>query len=103
MSSELTKLQPINHILHYVPIKLELDNNQYKTWSELFKIHYKAHDVLAHLTSETIPASTSSKAIEITQEVWERHDAIVLQWIYATISKELLRTIMEADLTAKKA
>ncbi|XP_071718685.1 uncharacterized protein [Rutidosis leptorrhynchoides] len=103
MSSDLTKLQPINHILHSVPIKLELNDSQYNTWSELFKIHCKAHDVLAHLTSETIPASSSSKAVEITQEVWERHDAIVLQWLYATISKELLRTIMEPDLTAMKA
>ncbi|XP_071726941.1 uncharacterized protein [Rutidosis leptorrhynchoides] len=102
MSTELTKLQPINHILHSVPIKLELNNSQYNTWSELFKVNCKAHDVLAHLTSETIPAS-SSKAVEIMQDVWERHNAIVLQWIYATISKELLRTIMEPDLTSKKA
>ncbi|XP_071704137.1 uncharacterized protein [Rutidosis leptorrhynchoides] len=102
MSSDLTKLQPVNHILYSVPIKLELNTSEYNTWSELFRIHCKAHDVLDHLTSDTIPA-TSSKAPEITQEVWDRHDAIVLQWMYGTLSKELLSTMMESGLTSKKA
>ncbi|XP_071687482.1 uncharacterized protein [Rutidosis leptorrhynchoides] len=103
MASDLTTLQPINHILHSVPIKLELETSQYNSWSELFRTYCKAHDVLAHLTSETIPVSSSSKAVEITQETWDRHDAIVLQWIYATLLTELLKTILEKDLTAKKA
>ncbi|XP_071712847.1 uncharacterized protein [Rutidosis leptorrhynchoides] len=39
----------------------------------------------------------------MTQETWNRFDAIVLQWIYATISKDLLQTILHPDTTAKKA
>ncbi|XP_071694780.1 uncharacterized protein [Rutidosis leptorrhynchoides] len=73
-------------------------------WAEGFKIHFRAHDVLDHLTSETPQASLSKgKDTEfITPELWARHDAIVIQWIYATFSLDLMNTIMEPDAAAKK-
>nr|GMD19320.1 E3 ubiquitin-protein ligase BRE1-like 2 isoform X1 [Ipomoea batatas] len=36
-------------------------------------------------------------------ELWSRVDAIVLQWIYGTISDDLLNTILERDSTAELA
>ncbi|XP_071718004.1 uncharacterized protein [Rutidosis leptorrhynchoides] len=51
---------------------------------------------------EVTDSAGSSKAPEITSELWSCQDAIVLQWIYATISKDLLNTILETDTTAKK-
>ncbi|XP_071727382.1 uncharacterized protein [Rutidosis leptorrhynchoides] len=85
------------------PIKLEVETSQYNSWAELFKIHCRAHDVIDHLTSDKPPADSSSKEPAISPEVWVRQDAIVLQWIYATISKDLLHTILEANTTAKQA
>ncbi|XP_071738966.1 uncharacterized protein [Rutidosis leptorrhynchoides] len=75
-----TKLvaQPINHIIHSVPIKLEIETSQYSSWSELFKIHCRAHNVLDHLTSEkpSTAKEDSTSTTSITQEQWERMDAI---------------------------
>jgi len=36
-------------------------------------------------------------------DLWSRVDAIVLQWIYGTISEDLLNTILERDSTAALA
>ncbi|XP_071718477.1 uncharacterized protein [Rutidosis leptorrhynchoides] len=95
--------QPINHIIHSVPIKLEIEANQYNSWAELFKIHCRAHDLIEDLTSETpTQLATSSKATHIFDELWNRQDTIVLQWIYATISQDLRHTILEKYMTAKK-
>ncbi|XP_071728555.1 uncharacterized protein [Rutidosis leptorrhynchoides] len=107
MSTDPLKLaaQPIHQIQYSLPFKLDLDTSKYNSWSELFKIHCRAHDVLDHLTSETPPASSSKgKDTEVITppELWARHDAIVLQWIYATLSLDLMNTIMEPDVTAKK-
>ncbi|XP_071740995.1 uncharacterized protein [Rutidosis leptorrhynchoides] len=101
--SNLPAAQPINHIIHSVPINLEIKTSQYNSWAELFKTHCRAHDLIDHLTSEAPnTAAASSKQPQITPELWNRHDAIVLQWMYATISKDLLNTILEKDTTAKK-
>ncbi|XP_071739235.1 uncharacterized protein [Rutidosis leptorrhynchoides] len=105
MTTEPIKLaaQPIHQIQHFVPFKLDLDTRKYNSCSELFKIHCKAHDVLDHLTSETLPSSAKGKETEtITPELWNRHDAIVLQWMYATMSLDLMNTIMEPEITTKK-
>lgn len=36
----------------------------------------------------------------IDEELWATLDATVLQWIYSTISTDLLHTIIEPDATA---
>ncbi|XP_071719488.1 uncharacterized protein [Rutidosis leptorrhynchoides] len=101
--SKLRAAQPINHIIHSVPIKLEIETSQYNSWPELFKIHFRAHDLIDHLTYESpADAAGTSKDPQITPKLWSRQDAIVLQWIYATISKDLLNTILETDSIAKK-
>ncbi|XP_071719468.1 uncharacterized protein [Rutidosis leptorrhynchoides] len=96
--------QPVNHITLSVPIKLEVETSQYNSWAELFKIHCRAHDLIEHLNSDKpVQSAGSSKDTPITPELWNRQDVIVLQWIYATISKDLLNTILETDTIAKKA
>ncbi|XP_071708799.1 uncharacterized protein [Rutidosis leptorrhynchoides] len=97
--------QPIHQIQHSVPFKLDLENSKYASWSELFKIHCRAHNVLDHLTSESPPASSKGKEKDDpeNEELWHRHDTIILQWIYATLSTDLMDTILEPDTTAKQA
>ncbi|XP_071727378.1 uncharacterized protein [Rutidosis leptorrhynchoides] len=90
--------QPNNHIQNSIPFKLTMETSQYLTWAELFKIHCRAHDVIDHLTTEA-----PSDPTKITQEVWNRVVAIVLSWMYDTISFDLLSTIIQTDTTAKKA
>ncbi|XP_022041094.1 uncharacterized protein LOC110943668 [Helianthus annuus] len=76
---------------------------------ELFKLHYKAFQIYDHLLPHSPPAVSSStdkdKAADssTTKEAWERLDSIVLQWIYGTISQDLVHTIIKPGTTAHQA
>ncbi|XP_076957661.1 uncharacterized protein LOC143633197 [Bidens hawaiensis] len=69
--------------------------------SELFKIHCKAFMVFprqASSSSSTLPNDDNAPPKQ-TVDSWERLDSIV-QWIYGTISNDLLNTILKKDTTA---
>ena len=97
----------VSNIKTFIPITLEMETSQYSSWAELFKIHCRAFQVLDHLSprQKERPAAASSeadkqKSTDPTDDVWDRLDAIVLQWIYGTISNDLLSTILRPDSTA---
>ncbi|XP_071714844.1 uncharacterized protein [Rutidosis leptorrhynchoides] len=105
--TETNKIHPaitVNNIKNFIPITLEMEKSQYSFWSGLFQIHCRAYEVLDHI----IPAPADSSSSTTTPPTpppasnpsWERLDAIVLQWIYGTISHDLLRTIFKPDATA---
>lgn len=81
-----------------------MDDGQYTSWVELFKIHCRAHEVIHHILSEeaSIPIPTPDKDKEKVDDVAlnKRLDSIVLRWIYSTISKDLLITILKPNSTA---
>lgn len=79
-----------------------MENVQYSTWAELFKIHARSHKVIHHIIppekgKEKVPSTDEEK------ELWTTLDSMVLQWIYATISDDLLNTIIEPDTMAMEA
>ncbi|MCI46449.1 hypothetical protein A2U01_0067689, partial [Trifolium medium] len=78
-----------------------MEKDLYGTWAELFKIHARSHKVIHHI----IPPEKGNKTPETDEEkeTWLTLDATVLQWIYSTISTDLLTTILEPDSTAKEA
>ncbi|XP_049391661.1 uncharacterized protein LOC125856148 [Solanum stenotomum] len=79
-----------------------MENVQYSTWAELFKIHARSHRVLDHI----IPSAKDKEKMPKTKEekeLWSTLDATVLQWIYATISHDLLHMILEPDTTTVEA
>ncbi|XP_060201930.1 uncharacterized protein LOC132630364 [Lycium barbarum] len=92
----------VSNIKNLVPITLEMENVQYATWAELFKIHARSHKVIDHIIP---PAKGKEKPpkTEEEMELWVTLDATVLQLIYATISQDLLHTILEPDTTAMEA
>lgn len=101
-----SKFHPVlcvsNDIKNHISITLEMENFQYSTWAELFKIHARSHKVLHHIISpekgkEKVPTTDEEK------DLWSTLDTTVLQWIYATISHDLLHTILEPDYTALEA
>ncbi|KAK9078639.1 hypothetical protein SSX86_002696 [Deinandra increscens subsp. villosa] len=100
-SSSLHPAVTVTNIKNFVPVTLEMDSGQYTSWAELFKIHCRAFQVLDHI----IPPTTESSAARSDQdtELWTRLDAIVIQWIYSTISNDLLNTILKVDATAQQA
>ena len=96
MATDPKTLLSLN-IKHHVPLTLDMEKVHYSSWAELFKITTRAHGLLHHI----IPPS--EKPTIPDQAVWGRLDAVVLQWIYGTISEDLMLTILEPDSTAQQA
>ena len=72
------------------------------TWAELFKIYARFPKVLHHIVppekgKEKVPKTDGEK------ELWLTLDVVILQWIYATISHDMLHTILEPDGTTMEA
>ncbi|XP_022030324.1 uncharacterized protein LOC110931229 [Helianthus annuus] len=111
MEPKIHPAATVTNIKSLIPVVLEMESGQYASWSELFKIQCRANLVIDHLSPKPASSSSSSgttnetdKAKEIeTDESWDRLDAIVLQWIYATISNDLLHTILKPNTTAYDA
>ena len=100
----------ISSIKNTFKVELSLENGQYLSWSELFKIHCRAYKVIDHISPPPPPASSSTPPPKDTPPpkvvdpgTWSTLDAIVLQWIYSTISDDLMHTILEPDTTAAEA
>ncbi|XP_071700682.1 uncharacterized protein [Rutidosis leptorrhynchoides] len=97
----------ISNIRNLIPVTLDIDNSQYNSWAHLFKLHCKAYDVIDHI----IPSSDDSSSSATTSPdnnstktpLWYRLDALVLQWMYATISNDLMNQIIEDESTAENA
>ena len=83
----------VSNIKNHIPITLEMENVQYSTRSVLFKIHAHSHRVLARIV---LPKEGTSKPPSTDQEkeLWTTPDSMVFSWIYATVSNDLLHTII---------
>ncbi|KAL9995939.1 putative RNA-directed DNA polymerase [Helianthus debilis subsp. tardiflorus] len=109
------KLHPavtVSNIKTLIPVTLEMESAQYTTWSELFRLQCRAFLVSNHLLPNTKPTASApsndgkdkqEKQTPPAVDSWERLDAIVLQWIYGTISSDLLHTIFKTNTTAYDA
>ncbi|XP_074303973.1 uncharacterized protein LOC141638458 [Silene latifolia] len=89
----------VSNIKNHVTVVLGMDNDQYPLWVSLYTNHAKSNRVLHHIVK---PKSGGSKApvTDDEKEMWDVLDATILQWIYATVSGDLLETIVEEDSTA---
>jgi hypothetical protein len=52
----------VNNITNFIKITLDIEKSQYNTWSELFKIHAQAYEVLDHIIPTPTTELTSSSA-----------------------------------------
>lgn len=86
----------VNNIKNSIPLVLNQTDSHYASWVELFHIHTCAYDVIDHIDP------TAPKPADIDQATWNRLDAIVKQWILATISTDLLQSIMTPGATAQQ-
>jgi hypothetical protein len=94
----------VTNIRNFIPIQLDMDQSKYVSWVELFRVHCEAFDCTDHLESATPLTSDGSSTLNPTDvKAWKRIDAIVLQWIYGTISPSLLTTILKPGTTASSA
>lgn len=77
----------------YVPLTLDLDHLNYDAWYELFTTHCISFGVLGHIDDTSTKNGTNV-------EEWTRLDNLVKLWIYGTINKSLLQTILKKNSTA---
>ncbi|XP_021986561.1 uncharacterized protein LOC110883003 [Helianthus annuus] len=70
----------------------------YTSWVKLFKLHAKGYEVLDHIDGTEPPAKDDE-----SYDSWAKIDAIVLQWIYGTLSDDLLVRILDYETTAQQA
>ncbi|KAK9151458.1 hypothetical protein Syun_009767 [Stephania yunnanensis] len=107
--ADASKLHPattVTNIKSCIPIVLDYEGSQYNNWATLFKLHCRANLVIDHILppASIAVSSTTTEAAEIAAKVlWERLDDIVRQWIYGTISNDLLHTIIDQEDTAAEA
>ncbi|XP_071741191.1 uncharacterized protein [Rutidosis leptorrhynchoides] len=88
-TTKYNKLYAVTSVTHLIPIKLDLEKLNYTYWSTLFSNHCAAFNVL-NLLEKT---STSDPLDEETKKV----DAVVLGWIYLTISESLLERLLNSQ------
>ncbi|XP_071688129.1 uncharacterized protein [Rutidosis leptorrhynchoides] len=92
----------VSNIKNHIPITLEMDKAKYSSLSELFKITCRAYDVIEHIVPTSADSSVTTDSSTNSSISWSRLDAVVLNWIFGTISIDLLENIFEADSTAAK-
>ncbi|PNX86645.1 hypothetical protein L195_g042726 [Trifolium pratense] len=94
----------INNVKTIIPVTLENDSNLYLSWSALFKVQARVHNVLDHITPPTDETARQA-AVDLKtsdSELWNRLDAVVLQWMYATVSQDILQSILVIDDSAEE-
>ena len=64
----------------------------YSSWVKLFKLHARGYKVSHHIDGTAPPAKTSAD-----YALWNEIDVIVLQWIYGSISDDILSRILGDD------
>jgi hypothetical protein len=70
----------------------------YTTWVRLFQLHARGYKVLSHIDGTAAPEKNDP-----TYDTWEDIDALVLQWIYGTLSDDLLVRVLTPQSTAREA
>ncbi|XP_060201094.1 uncharacterized protein LOC132629756 [Lycium barbarum] len=105
MSTSKSSFHPafaVSNIRNHIPVVLEMENAQYGTWAELFRIHAISHRVIHHIIAPEKGKQAAPPSVD-EKELWSTLDATVLQWIYSTISNDLLTTILEPGATTMEA
>ncbi|KAM7492949.1 hypothetical protein LguiB_027558 [Lonicera macranthoides] len=79
----------ISNVKSILPITLDNDSSQYHSWAALFKVQARDHNVLDHIIPPT-DEKAKMAAKEADLDLWNRLHAAVLQWMYATVSHDIL-------------
>lgn len=111
MAEKIHPATTITNIKTTIPLTLDYESAKYTNWKTLFTIHAKATLTYEYIVpppvddKATTPASPPKIEVALLAEKahWDRIDNIIRQWIYETISEDLLNTIIDPDDTAADA
>uniref|UniRef100_A0A803MBY6 Uncharacterized protein n=1 Tax=Chenopodium quinoa TaxID=63459 RepID=A0A803MBY6_CHEQI len=105
--ADTSKVHPatvVTNIKACIPVTLDYAGKQYNSWSTLFQLHCRANLVIDHILPPAIdPSAKVSAPTEAEKAFTERLDYIIRQWIYGTISYDLLNSILDPDDSAADA
>ncbi|XP_021715961.1 uncharacterized protein LOC110683861 [Chenopodium quinoa] len=108
MTDNTSKYHPaltITNVKSLIPITLDANHGMYHSWAALFKVLCRVHDLTHYIIPPTeapeLTAYQASKSADLA--FWKRLDAAVLNWIYSSISPDLLSVILLKDDTAHGA
>ena len=78
---------------------LDDKSNLYLSWFVLFKVQAHIHNVFDHIISPSdVHASQATTTIKVNDfDLWNRLHVIVLQWMYAIVSYDILNFILIDD------
>lgn len=95
----------VTNVKTLIPIILDMETAQYHSWVTLFKFQANIHGVIDHIILPTDAEALAAyhKTKEADPSLWLRLDNVVLQWIYATVSEDILNTILVQDDVALNA
>ncbi|KAK1415149.1 hypothetical protein QVD17_30921 [Tagetes erecta] len=93
-------LHPVYSVTNILTKVRVLDGEKvtYTAWVNLFQLHARGYKVMNHIDGTKPPEATDEE-----YESWMEVDAIVLQWIYGTLSDDLFARVLEPDSTALEA
>ncbi|XP_076939140.1 uncharacterized protein LOC143607656 [Bidens hawaiensis] len=92
------------HLVYYVTDILRkvrvLDRSKlsYTSWVKLFQLYARGYRVMHHIDGISPPATTDQD-----YATWSEIDAIVLQWIYGTVSDDIPVHVLQTDSTMFEA
>ena len=87
----LAQIQSVN-IRSHVHIVLDLDNTSYSQWRRLFDTAFGKFGLRDHVSATATP--------HFSDPDWAMIDECIVNWLYTTISTDLLDIVMEKDDTA---
>lgn len=83
----------VTNIKIFVPLTLDLDELNYDSWRELFETHCVTFGLLGHLDGTDKPTGPDDKE-------WTQLDGYVKLWIYGTLAKPLLKSVVKRRYNA---
>jgi uncharacterized membrane protein YgcG len=93
----------ITNVKSIIPITLDNDSSLYLSWSALFQVQARVHNLLDHIITPTdeTEKQTAEESKKNDPGLWNRLDAVVLQWMYATVTQDILSSILVINDTAE--
>ncbi|XP_071740869.1 uncharacterized protein [Rutidosis leptorrhynchoides] len=85
------KIYTVTSVSHLIPIKLDLAKLNYTHWSTLFRTHCAAFNVDCFITEDE-----GSSNNDPSDDDSKKADAVVLGWIFLTVSESLLERVLNS-------
>ncbi|XP_026385005.1 uncharacterized protein LOC113280614 [Papaver somniferum] len=98
MASDKKPLHPafaVSNIKVLIPITLDIKQDEYSSWVFLFQLHLQAHNLLFLIDDSAPPPDLDAATIL-------QLDALCRQWMFSTMAKDLMLTVLKTGKTAKE-